>query len=88
MSTLLDSSLYTDEIRAYVRSRPWPADLIYEIVEYEDSLGLRFIRLNINGLSIDDKLRLAPIINDTMTTIRNKGIPIYTEVRPGNGQRV
>ena len=85
---MVPNSLYTDEVRAIIRSREWPVELVYEIVEYEDSLGLRFFRLNINALSIDDKLRLAPIINETMTTIRNKGIPIYTEVRPGDGQRV
>lgn len=81
-------TLYTDDVRTYIRSREWPANLIYEVVEYETYIALRFFRLNVNDLSIDDKLRLTPLVNDTMATIRNKGIPIYMEVAAGNGQRV
>lgn len=84
----LDNSLYTDDIRQVVRSRNWPKSLIWEIVEFEDCLKFKLYRENINSLDHDNKLRLAGILNDTLNTIRDKGVPIYTWVAKGDGRNV
>lgn len=84
----LEHSLYTDEIRHFVRAQTWPNNLIWEIVEFEDCLKFKLYRLNINALNHEDKLRLAGMLNDTLNNIRNRGVPIYTWVAKGDGRNV
>lgn len=81
-------SLYTEDIRQFVRSQAWPKELIWEIVEFEDCLKFKLYRLNINALVHEDKLRLAGTLNDTLNNIRNRGVPIYTWVAKGDGRNV
>lgn len=80
------NSLYTPEVRQFIRTRKWPKGLLYEVVEFEDFLRLKFYRENINALDADAKLQMATVLNETMEGIRRGGIPIYTEVAKGDGR--
>lgn len=79
-------SLYTNEIRRFIQTRSWPPTLIWEIVEFEDCLKLRLFRENINSLDSDEKLHLAKLVNETFSSIRKDGVPIYTWVAKGDGR--
>ena len=80
------TTLYSDDIKKYVRGRQWPAGLIYEIVEYEFHLGMRLFRDNFNAFDGEDKLQIAMMVKECMETIRKMGIPIYMEVAKGDGR--
>lgn len=79
-------SLYSNEIRQYLNDQPWPAGLIWEIVEFEDCLKFRLYRDNINALNSDDKLHLAKLVNESLSSISKKGVPIFTWVAKGDGR--
>lgn len=79
-------SLYSDEIRNYIRTRSWPARLLYEIVEYNDYLGFRLFRNNFNSFDGEDRLQIAMTVKEIMEKIRADGIPIYMEVVRENGR--
>jgi len=79
-------SLYSDEIRNYIRTRSWPAGLLYEIVEYEGYLGFRLFRNNFNSFDGEDRLQIAMTVKEIMEKIRADGIPIYMEVVRENGR--
>lgn len=81
-------SLYSNDMRRFFNTRPWPPTLIWEIVEFEDCLKLRLFRDNINALNSDEKLHLAKLVNETLTSVRNNGVPIYTWVAKGDGRNV
>ena len=72
-------SLYTDDIRKYIRSRDWPKGLIYEVVEYEEHLAMRFFRDNFNSFDGEDRLHIAMMVKEVMEKIRSLGVPIYME---------
>ena len=78
-------TLYTNDIRDFLRDRPWPAGLIWEIVEFEDCLKFRLYRDNINSLTGDEKLHLAKLVNESLSAISKRGVPIFTWVAKGNG---
>lgn len=80
-------SLYSKEIRAYIRSRRWPSGLVYEVVEYEEYLSLRFFRDNFNSFDGEDRLQIAMMVKEVMEQVRKDGIPIYMEVAKGDGRR-
>lgn len=82
------TSLYSNSIRTFLRTRDWPKDLVWEVVEFEDCLKFRVYRQNINALDGEDKLHLAKVLNETLWGIRNRGIPIYTWVAEGDGKHV
>lgn len=81
----MTDSLYTTEVKRIIKSFNFPKNLVVDIVEYEFHLAMRFYRENINSLDGVDKTRFAYSLNDCLWKIRNTGIPIYTEVVPGNG---
>lgn len=81
-------SLYNNELRTYMRTRDWPKGLIWEIVEFDDCIKLRLFRDNINALDSDAKLQLAKLVNETLSTVRKNGVPIYTWVAKGDGRNV
>lgn len=80
-------SLFSDEIRMFIRTRDWPRGLAYEVVEYEEHLSLRLFRDNFNAFDGEDRLQIAMMVKEVMEKIRKDGIPIYMEVAKGNGRR-
>ena len=80
------NSLYTDELRTFVRTRDWPLKLIFHIVEYDEYLGFVLFRDNFNSFDGEDRLQIAMMVKEVMEKIRKIGVPIYMEVREGNGQ--
>lgn len=72
-------TLYTDDVRRFVRSRPWPLSLRWEIVDYDDYLALRLFRDNFNSFDGEERYHIAMIIKETLEKIRADGIPIYLE---------
>lgn len=81
-------SLYSNEIRQYIKSRNWPKGkrLDIEIVEYEDYLGFRLFRDNFNSFNGEDRLQIAMMIKEIMEKVRGDGIPCYLEVAKGDGR--
>lgn len=73
------TSLYSDEIRTFIRTRPWPHGLQWEIVEYEGYLGFRFFRDNFNSFDGEERYHIAMMVKEVMEKIRGDGIPIYME---------
>jgi hypothetical protein len=80
-----NNTLYTNDVRAFLRSQPWPPTVKWEVREFEEFLRLVFFRDNLNTLTVDEKMHMVTIINDVMNGIRKNGIPIYTEVAKGDG---
>lgn len=73
------TTLYSDEVRGFIRSRPWPTDLQWEVVEYDGYLAFRFFRDNFNSFDGEERYHIAMIVKETMEKIRADGIPIYME---------
>lgn len=73
------TSLYSDEIRNFIRTRRWPRGLAWEVVEYDTHLGFRMFRDNFNSFSGEDKWHIAMMVKEVMEKIRGDGIPIYME---------
>lgn len=73
------NSLYTDDIREFVNSRPWPRGLIMDVVEYDDYLGFRFYRDNFIKFDGEAQRQIASQIKEVMEKIRGLGIPCYME---------
>lgn len=78
-------SLYSNEIRRYLRGQDWPRGVIPDVVEFEDCLKIRLYRDNLNKLDAHAKLKLVEILNTVLSKIRADGIPIYTWVAEGDG---
>lgn len=83
----LVESLYSNELRVFVRTRNWPRHLAWEVVEYDEHLGFRLFRDNFNSFDGEDRLQIAMMVKEVMEKIRGVGIPIYMEVVKGNGRR-
>lgn len=82
------TSLYTNEIRQFIRSRDWPIGLRWKVTELDDPapyLLFWLYRDNINALGGEDKMQLAKVLNETLSSIHKSGVPIYTKVAKGNG---
>lgn len=82
------ASLYSNDLRGFIKSRPWPVRVRWDVVEFETCLKIRLYRDNINSLSGDEKLALATVLNETLENIRQRGVPIYTWVVKGDGKDV
>lgn len=79
MSEIFGGSLYTPEIREFVRSRDWPKGLVMDVVEYETHLGFRFYRDNFIQFDGEQQRKIASIVKEVMEKIRGLGIPAYME---------
>lgn len=75
----MDGTLYTHEIKTFVRSRNWPSGLIMDVVEYETHLGFRFYRDNFIQFDGDAQRQIASVVKEVMEKIRGLGIPCYME---------
>jgi hypothetical protein len=73
-------TLYSNEIRNYIRSRDWPLRLQWEVAEYEEHLAFRFFRDNFNTFDGEEQRRIAMMVREVMEKVRGDGIPIYMEV--------
>jgi len=79
-------TLYTKEVRDFIRTRPWPTNLAWMVSEYEEYLQFILFRDNFNSFDGDDQYQIAMKVKEVMEKIRGSGIPIYLEVRAGNGR--
>lgn len=74
-------SLYTPEVRDYVRSRNWPRSLQWKIFENDEPsphLNIIFFRDNWLTLSVDEQLLTTSIVKEVMLKLWEDGIPTYT----------
>lgn len=81
------ATLYPKDVQTYLRTRAWPRGLIIEIEEYEENLQFILFRDNFNAFDAADREQIAQQVRQVMEKIRSLGIPIYMEVKPGNGQQ-
>lgn len=81
------NSIYDNAIGRYARSRNWPKKFCYEIRENEEFGYLQFVvfRDNFESFDGEDKWQIANMIKEVMEKVRADGIPIYMEVKAGNG---
>jgi len=82
-----EPTLYSKDVRALIHSRPWPSGLIVDIEEYDEHLQFILYRDNFNAFDGVDKEQIAQQVRVVMESIRKTGIPIYMEVRRGNGAK-
>ena len=77
------TSLYSDDIRRFIRTRPWPTNLLWYVIESEDNDCLWFVLLrdNFNSFDGEDQYHIAMMVKEVMEKIRKDGIPIYLEVK-------
>ena len=83
-------TLYSREVREYIRSRDWPKGLQLQIDEpmaeidegvFAPYLQIIFFRDNFNEFEPGEQLMIAQTMNEVMMKLRNDGIPCYLEVR-------
>lgn len=80
------ASLYTDEVKKTLSRFTWPKGLIIDVIEYEDHLGLRLYRDNFETFDGVDKEFIAKQVGGAITSVRQRGCPLYMEVAAGNGR--
>jgi hypothetical protein len=86
------NSLFTPEISAYYRSRQWPKGFKSLIVErIQAQTGdpyLQFVTYvdNLRSFDGEDQLQIAMMVKEFMEKVRKMGVPIYTEIREGDGR--
>lgn len=74
------TSLYTNEVREYVNTRPWPKGLKLTVTEpHEPEPHLLFIFYRDNWLTFDSdqQMMIANIVGEVMNKLRRDGIPCY-----------
>lgn len=73
-------SLYTDAVRRYVQSRPWPRGLKMEVREpTEPAPHLMFYFFRDNWITFDgeDQKYISEIVREVMMKLRKDGVPCY-----------
>lgn len=78
----MTNSLYTDDIKNFIRTRPWPKGLVLEVREFDEPaphLKLILFRDNWLTLSRDDHYRVVSIVKEVMGTVNKKGVPIFLD---------
>lgn len=75
----MNNSLYTYEIKNYVKTRAWPKGLVFDVIEYPQYLGFRFYVDNFSKFDGEDRLQIAGQVKEVMEKIRGLGIPCYLE---------
>lgn len=75
----MSNTLYTPEIRRFVRTRNWPKGLVVDVIEYEEYLAFRFYRDNFIQFDGETQRHIASIVKEVMEKIRGLGIPCYME---------
>lgn len=80
-------SLYSNEIRNYIRTRDWPKYFQWEVHEYPEYLQFVVFQDNYESYTGEHKLQIAMCIKQTMEKIRADGIPIYLERKETQSER-
>lgn len=71
------NSFYTPEVRNFIVNQPWPKGLQYDITEDElGQLWIVFFRDNWITLAPQDHMRIADLLKETITKLRNDGVAI------------
>lgn len=81
-------TLYSDEVKALLRSYDWPTGLIVDIIEYSDYIGVRLHRDNFETFDGVDKQFIAKQVGAAIEAVRKRGCPCYMEVVKGDGKSV
>lgn len=79
-------SLYSSEIKNLFHEGRWPKGLAAQIEEMDGYLQLIFFRDNFNSFTGDDQFHIANVTREFMMKVRGMGVPIYLEVRTGDGR--
>lgn len=75
-------SLYTNEIRDYIRSRDWPKGLVMDVREYDQPAPhLKFVFFRDNWLTFtyDDQMKIHSIVKEVMHKLWGEGVPAYAD---------
>lgn len=72
-------SLYSNDIREYLSTRPWPKGFIYSVVEYPEHLGIRLYVDNFAKFDVADQEQIMRVVKEVIERIRKDGIPCYLE---------
>jgi hypothetical protein len=78
----LPGSLYTREVREFIRSRDWPKGLILEIIEEEEPAPhLKIILFRDNWITLPREAhhQATAVVKEVMEKLRADGIPIYMD---------
>lgn len=74
-------SLYSDEVRNYIRTRDWPKTVAWQVSEMDEPaphLNIIFFRDNWLTLSFDEQMKVTSIVKEIMAKLWADGIPTYT----------
>lgn len=80
------NSLYTDDVRRLYHSVGFPRGLVTQIMEEPENLTLVFFRNNFNSFDGEDRHHIAMLVKEFMEKVRGMGIPIYMQVKKGDGR--
>ena len=80
-------SLYTPEVREFVRTRDWPKGFQLDIIEHEVEVEgiitpyLKFVLYRDNWLTFEpaEHLKITAIVKEVMETLRANRIPCYMD---------
>jgi hypothetical protein len=75
-----DTSLYTQEVRQFIRTRDWPKGLILDVFEADEPsphLNIIFYRDNWLTLEFAQQQQVVTIVQEVMAKLWGDGIPTY-----------
>lgn len=73
-------SLYTREVREFIRTRDWPTGVVWRVYENDDPaphLTLVFFRDNWITLDFQAQMKTTEIVKEIMHKMELEGIPTY-----------
>lgn len=83
----MSETLYSDEIKRFLRQVPWTKGLVLDVIEYDTHLAIRLYRENFETFDGEGKKAISKLIGETINAVRKQGCPIYLEVAAGNGKQ-
>lgn len=81
-----NNSLYSPEISHFFHTRQWPKGFLAVIIEKELFLQFIVYRDNFESFDGEDKKQIAMMVKEFMEKVRGMGVPIYMEVKKGDGR--
>lgn len=73
-------SLYSQEVREYIRTRDWPSGIVWRVYENDDPaphLTLVFFRDNWITLDFQSQMKATEIVKEIMHKMQLDDIPTY-----------
>lgn len=73
-------SLYTNEIRDYIKTRDWPKGLVMDIYENDEPaphLNIIFFRDNWLTFNFEDQMKITSTVKEIMEKLWSDGVPTY-----------